>query len=297
MKLTYLPSQLPHFVPKVQFPFLTLLVSGGHTSILLCHDVGKYDILGMTVDDALGEALDKGARLLGLNASFNGGGAAVEAAASKGTVTDSTELTVPLLRQRNCNFSYSGLKNAFRIAVMREREKHCPSNLVNASNAPVHPREAVDAQEVATLPDNVTANLCAGIQQAAFRHVEDRLYRAIGFVEDYDLGINSLVVCGGVAANKDLRRRIKNIINTCNSSNTAAPNDDDNGWNAFFPPANLCTDNGVMVAWAGVELFCRGMSSPLTDSNESMQPIPRWPLGPNLDENENIKFRKRIRIK
>lgn len=114
-------------------------------------------MLGATVDDALGEALDKAARLLGLSSSFNGGGVAVEAAARRisGTLPEHCRLTVPLLRQRNCDFSYSGLKNGFRMAVERSRMK-------------------AGIGEGGTLSDEEVAALCTGFQEAAFRHAEDR---------------------------------------------------------------------------------------------------------------------------
>lgn len=78
---TVMGSKLPHFAPKVSFPFLVLLASGGHTSLLLCTDIGEYTVLGGTLDDALGEAFDKAARLLGLRGASSGGVAIEQAAA------------------------------------------------------------------------------------------------------------------------------------------------------------------------------------------------------------------------
>ena len=129
------------------------------------------------MDDALGEALDKAARLLGLCTSFSGGGAAVEAAAAgaggAGTGGGGTiRLTVPLLRQRNCDFSYSGLKNGFRMAVMKAREEVLGDSSSDSGNAPAGPHEPV--LDTVTLPAGVTAELCAAFQEAAFQHAEDR---------------------------------------------------------------------------------------------------------------------------
>jgi N6-L-threonylcarbamoyladenine synthase len=137
---------------------------------VLCRPPGKYEVLGATIDDALGEALDKAARLVGLGTAFSGGGAALERAARGGEVTAASRLTVPLLRQRNCDFSYSGLKNGFRMAVARAREGVGADS--SASNAPLEPHAAV--QETVALPAKETADLCAGFQEAAFRHAEDR---------------------------------------------------------------------------------------------------------------------------
>ena len=126
-----------HFTPKVTYPFLALLASGGHTSILLCRELGEYEILGGTLDDALGEAFDKAARLLGLKCASSGG-AAVEAAA-RGGDKDSYPMTVPMRTKLNCDFSYAGLKNAFRLAVQTAREREGLD--VNSTNAPANQME------------------------------------------------------------------------------------------------------------------------------------------------------------
>ena len=125
------------FTPKVEYPFLALLASGGHTSILLCKNLGEYEVLGGTLDDALGEAFDKAARLLGLTCSSSGG-AAVEAAAKLGDES-SYPMTVPMRTKLNCDFSYAGLKNAFRMAVQSAREKEGLD--VDSTNAPANQME------------------------------------------------------------------------------------------------------------------------------------------------------------
>ncbi len=107
-----------HFVPKVDFPFLTFLASGGHTSILLCKGLGDYEFLGGTLDDALGEAFDKASRLLGLQSDVSGG-AAVEKMAQlykekyydsyfKENVIPSHSLKVPMRDKAGCDFSFAG---------------------------------------------------------------------------------------------------------------------------------------------------------------------------------------------
>ena len=130
-------SAMHVFVPKVEYPFLALLASGGHTSILLCKALGEYEIIGGTLDDALGEAFDKAARLLGLTCATSGG-AAVENAALKGN-KNSYPMTVPMRNKLSCDFSYSGLKNAFRQAVQSAREKEGLD--VNSTNAPAKQME------------------------------------------------------------------------------------------------------------------------------------------------------------
>lgn len=107
MNLPHLLSSTTHFQPKVDYPFLTLLASGGHTSILICKELGEYQVLGGTLDDALGEAFDKAARLLGLK-SATSGGAAVELAALTGN-KNSYPMTVPMRNKPTCDFSYAGI--------------------------------------------------------------------------------------------------------------------------------------------------------------------------------------------
>jgi glycoprotease/Kae1 family metallohydrolase len=102
----------------VRFPFLALLVSGGHNQLILARGVGDYTILGSTLDDALGEAYDKTARLLGLDVG-GGGGPALEALAKKGD-PDAYKFPVPLRQRKNCDFSYAGLKTAARMAIERD---------------------------------------------------------------------------------------------------------------------------------------------------------------------------------
>lgn len=109
------------FQPKIEFPFLTFLASGGHTSILLCKGMGDYEFLGGTLDDALGEAFDKAARLLGLQSNLSGG-AAVEAMAKlykekypasyhNETLIPTHNLRVPMRDKAGCDFSYAGTCN------------------------------------------------------------------------------------------------------------------------------------------------------------------------------------------
>ena len=145
-----------------EFPFLALLVSGGHCQILKCLGIGKYTILGGTLDDSLGEAFDKTARLLGLPVG-GGGGPAVEALAKDGC-PKSVPLPVPLMKRKDFDFSYAGLKTAVRMAA----EKICKER-------------GVDLAEELSHEDK--ANIAASFQHTAFRHVEIRLGRAMDDVE------------------------------------------------------------------------------------------------------------------
>jgi len=225
----------------MEFPFLALLVSGGHCQILKCLGIGRYSIIGGTLDDSLGEAFDKTARLLGLPVG-GGGGPAVEALAKDGD-PKSVALPVPLQRRKDCDFSYAGLKTAVRLAA----EKICLERGVD---------------KVDELPHEDKANIAASFQHVAFRHVEIRLGRAMDRVQEEE-GIRHLAVVGGVAANKELRRRLDALC-----SERSEP------WDMLVPPPRLCTDQGAMSAWAAVERLMVGSS----DVPEGHDVFARYPF-------------------
>ncbi len=212
----------------VHFPYLLLLISGGHCQLLAVEGVGRYTLYGTTIDDAVGEAFDKTAKLLDLGFP---GGPAVERAASTGDATR-FPLPQPMLGKDNCDFSFSGLKTAVRVAA----EKHAP----------------LSAQD--------KCDLAASFQATVAACLADRTKRAITlFSESHGPG-HALVAAGGVAANQALRTALQ----------TTAENA---GMTLVVPPPSLCTDNGAMVAWAGIEKLRLG----LTDSL-AIKPRPRWPL-------------------
>lgn len=219
----------------VPFPFLALLVSGGHCQLLLVRGVADYAALGSTLDDALGEAYDKTARLLALDGA-EGGGPALERAARTGDPLR-IPFPEPMRKRADCNFSFAGLKTSVRTAVTR-------LGGIDAVRR--------DAQLV--------ADFAASFQNIAVKHLEVRTRRAIRRCKP--LGVSTLVVSGGVAANQVVRRRLQTLA-------------EEEGVEATFPPVRLCTDNGVMVAWAGVERLREGMA---TDT-QNLDVRARWPLG------------------
>ena len=161
----------------IAFPYLLLLVSGGHTQLLAVEGVGRYRRLGTTVDDALGEAFDKTAKLLGLPYP---GGPNVERAARAGDPRRFA-LPRPMKGAPGCDFSFSGLKTALRI----------------------------EAERVAPLSDKDVADLAASFQAAAVDVVEDRTRAALGrFLDIVGRDPTALVVAGGVAANQSIRARL-----------------------------------------------------------------------------------------
>jgi len=212
------------------FPYLLLLVSGGHTQFVSVDGVGAYRRLGTTIDDALGEAFDKAAKLLGLGYP---GGPAVEAAAARGDPTRFA-LPRPLLDRPQPDFSLSGLKTALRLAAEKI--------------APLSPKDVDD--------------LAASFQAAVTDIVGDRSARAMALFrqEHPDASSGTLVIAGGVAANEAIRSRLVTVASQA-------------GFTLVAPPARLCGDNAVMIAWAGAERLALG----LVDGLE-VAARPRWPL-------------------
>jgi N6-L-threonylcarbamoyladenine synthase len=215
---------MPRAIPgaDVSFPFLTLLVSGGHCQLLLARDVAQYEALGGTLDDALGEAYDKTARLLGLEVG-GGGGPALEALARDGD-PKSIPFPIPMKNRPDCNFSFAGLKTSVRTAIAK-----------------------LGGEEVVVANPVLRANVAASFQETAVKHLEMRVKRAIVLCDANETGAKTLVVAGGVAANTVVRSRLEAL---CESLE----------WKVSIPPARLCTDNGTMVAWAAIERLSRGIA-------------------------------------
>jgi N6-L-threonylcarbamoyladenine synthase len=215
---------------RVEFPYLLLLVSGGHSQLLVCDGVGRYWQLGTTLDDAAGEAFDKSAKLLGLPQP---GGPSIEQAARSGD-RRRFSLPRPMLGRDGCDFSFSGLKTAIRDRI---------------AAAGTGNRQTI-------------ADLAAAIELAICDCLVDRTARAVRWFRDRHPHGTSLVAAGGVAANTRLRARLGALA-------------DDAGLDFVVPAPRLCTDNGAMIAWTGIERLRLGLIDPLD------APVrPRWPLDP-----------------
>ncbi|MDX1581902.1 MAG: hypothetical protein R3360_09795, partial [Alphaproteobacteria bacterium] len=268
-------------VEDVAFPYLLLLVSGGHCQLIRVDGVGRYQRLGTTIDDAVGEAFDKAAKLLGLGYP---GGPQVEQAARTGDASR-FELPRPLVGRPGCDFSFSGLKTALR----REAEK-------------------LKAQDA--LGEQAVADLCAALQAAIGDVLVDRTSNAISLFEGSEVeggkkiaagprawgegdrpskpGMGrapgreidasaepaaspaasggkspTLVLAGGVAANSELRTRLKALV-------------EEKGYRLVCPPPALCTDNAAMIAWAGIERLALGLADAVSAPARA-----RWPLDPD----------------
>ena len=209
----------------LEFPYLLLLVSGGHCQLLLVEGVGRYRRLATTIDDALGEAFDKTAKMLGLGYP---GGPAVERLAAQGD-PGAVPLPRPLLGSREPHFSFAGLKSA----VMRAKQSG----------------------------EHADADIAAAFQQAAIDCIVDRTRRGLERVG----GIETLVVAGGVAANKAIRTSLETLAGQ-------------HAMRFVAPPLSLCTDNAAMIAWAGLERLGLGQNDPL-----DIAARPRWPLDPDAE--------------
>ncbi len=206
--------------PGTRFPYLLLLVSGGHCQCVAVRGLGDYRRLGSTLDDAVGEAFDKSAKLLGLPWP---GGPALERLAASGDPR-AVPLPRPLLGRPGCDFSFSGLKTAVSRAVQK---------------------------------GFAAADIAAGFQAAVADVLADRVRHALRMMPE----ATALVVAGGVAANGAVREALAGEAMRAGLPPLLAP------------PIRLCTDNAVMVAWAGLLRLRAG----LTDGFDHA-PRPRWPL-------------------
>jgi N6-L-threonylcarbamoyladenine synthase len=236
-------------VDDLPFPYLLLLVSGGHCQLLMVDGVGRYRRLGTTVDDAAGEAFDKTAKLLGLGYP---GGPAVEQAAARaaaraiaadegdGTpVPDRFELPRPMRGRPGCDFSFSGLKTAVRQRVA-----------------------ALAAQSAdGRLNESARDDLAAAFQAAVAESIADRVRNAIAIARDSG-PVSALVVAGGVAANSYLRAWLEQAA--------AA-----GGLRLVAPPARPSPHPAALIARAGLERLKLRQRDGL-----HFAPRPRWPLDP-----------------
>ncbi|AHJ69636.1 tRNA (adenosine(37)-N6)-threonylcarbamoyltransferase complex transferase subunit TsaD [Granulibacter bethesdensis] len=211
------------------FPFLLMLLSGGHCQCILVEGVGRYRRLGGTIDDAVGEAFDKVGKLLGLGWP---GGPALERLALQGNPR-ALAFPRPMKGRMGCDFSFSGLKTAVAQYVARFPD--------------------------GPLPLSDAADIAASFQAAVADVMADRATAALAMADEI-APAKMLVVSGGVAANAAIRAALS----------TAAEH---RGIAMLAPPPRLCTDNAVMVAWAGLHRLKYGAVSGLDHA-----PLPRWPL-------------------
>lgn len=205
-----------------QFPFVALLVSGGHSQLMAVERVGQYRLLGDTLDDAAGEAFDKTAQLLGLG--YPGGPAIARLAA--GGCAGRFKLPRPLLNSGDLNFSFSGLKTAVMTLI---------------KNTP--------------LDEQTRADIALEFQSAVVDVLSAKSFAALT-----QTGMQRLVIAGGVGANRALRTELARRAESC-------------GARIYMPRPEFCTDNGAMIALAGLLRLQTG-----DKPNDDFDVKPRWDL-------------------
>jgi len=202
------------------FPFLSLLVSGGHTLLVDVQGVGQYQLLGESIDDAVGEAFDKTAKMLGLSYP---GGPILAAIAEKG-IADKYQFPRPMTNRPGLDFSFSGLKtfamNTWRASDQKEQDQ---------------------------------ADVALAFQTAAVETLAIKCKRALK-----QTGRDTLVIAGGVSANKALRARLDAMTNI----------------NVYYPRPEFCSDNGAMIAFAGA----MRQAAMVKQQKPTFSARPRWPL-------------------
>ena len=222
MEAHALTARFTHPV-ATQFPFLVLLISGGHCLIALASDIDQYALLGSTIDNSPGECLDKCARMLGLH-NMPGmrdvaGGKAVEIVAASVDNKTSLEFPVPMRMYRDCRFSFAGTKATIYDHVNKVKK-----------------RTELDCDDV--MPN--IGEVCAALQHSVTKQLCERVQRAVEFLQREGVQVGSLVVSGGVASNSYIRAGLGVVA-------------DHMSMETVFPPPALCTDNGIMIAWNGLE--------------------------------------------
>jgi N6-L-threonylcarbamoyladenine synthase len=208
---------------RPDYPFLALLVSGGHTQLMHCQGLGQYELLGESLDDAAGEAFDKVAKMLGLAYP---GGPAIEALARLGQA-DRFRFPRPMTDRPGFDFSFSGLKT-FTMNTLKN---------------------------IAAPSDQDKADIALAFQTAVTDTIRIKCRRAAE-----QTGLNQMVIAGGVSANQALRQTLQLMTR-------------ETGCQVFYPALKLCTDNGAMIAYAGLQHLLKGYG-------ESLEIVvrPRWPM-------------------
>ena len=210
------------------FPFIALLVSGGHTQLVEVDRVGSYRLLGDSLDDAAGEAFDKTAKLLGLPYP---GGPELAQLATRGN-PDRYQFPRPMTDRPGLDFSFSGLKT-FAL-----------NTLQSAKQAEGEP-----------LSEQTLADIARAFEDAVVDTLMIKCRRAVR-----ETGIKTLVMAGGVSANRHLRERIDAMMAK-------------EGGEAFYPRPLFCTDNGAMIAYAGCQRLLAGQHESL-----AIKVTPRWSM-------------------
>ena len=208
------------------FPFVALLVSGGHTQLVRVDGIGQYTMLGESLDDAAGEAFDKTAKMLGLPYP---GGPHVARLAESGD-PERFDFPRPMVNRPGLDFSFSGLKT--------------------------HTLNTVEAcRQAGELTDQDRADIARAFEEAVVATLVIKCRRALR-----QEGLSTLVMAGGVSANRNLRQRLQQALHKERAR-------------VFYPAPQFCTDNGAMIAYAGAQRLQAGQVDAIDAAVR-----PRWPM-------------------
>ena len=283
----------PKINQKIEFPYLLLLISGGHTQFLEVNGINNYKRLGTTIDDALGEAFDKTAKLLGIEFP---GGPEIEKWAKKGD-KNYFKLPKPIFKTGGCNLSFAGLKTAVLRKVEKlknQKEKyHLAASFQQTINEILYEKTKVamddflknkkNKKNIFVIAGGVASNmkirenlielskeiknhkekyhLAASFQKTINEILYEKTRTAMKeFLKNKNIKEKTFVIAGGVAANLKIRENLSELAKK-------------EKFSAIFPPKNLCSDNAAMIAWTGIERY----KINLIDSLE-FPSKPRWPL-------------------
>ena len=209
-----------------EFPFVALLVSGGHTQLVEVKQLGDYTLLGESLDDAAGEAFDKAAKMLGL--PYPGGPQIARLA--KSGVVGRFDFPRPMVNRPGLDFSFSGLKTFTKNTIAK-----CVSE------------DSLDEQ--------TKADIACAFEEAVVSTLAIKCKRALK-----QTGLKRLIIAGGVSANTALREKLADTTKKL-------------GGSVFYPRPEFCTDNGAMIAYAGLQRLKAG-----TDTDLTFKANPRWSL-------------------
>ncbi|KAF4620405.1 hypothetical protein D9613_000580 [Agrocybe pediades] len=235
-----LTSTLTSWPNEPKYPFLTLLISGGHTLLLLAKSNRLFEILATTRDESVGRTFDKVSKLLGLKWTNLGPGDALEKFCAEEIEVDHPSVP-PFPRPLHGQLSYSF--SAFHSHVTNFMNEHGGHEKVD-----ILTRRA----------------LARAFQTAAVGHLEEKLILGIDLCKSKNIHIADIVVSGGVASNQYLRKRLVSCL---------AEYDRHTSYHLSFPPPHLCTDNAVMIAWASMHRFLANESDPY-----SIELRPKWSI-------------------
>lgn len=252
--------------PTLKYPFLCLLVSGGHCQLVIVWNVNKFHLLGDCTTGSPGECFDKIARKMGLHNlpeySECSGGQAIELAAAKSVNPNRFEFPVPFQQQRNCQFFFGGIKDHANKVIHELQQQQQEQNSSRDKNQLIPHYE----------------DLCAAILKSVTMQLLRRTQRAMHYCERIALfgyGDSKLpkafVLSGGVACNDYIYTAFNQMVNQF-------------GYTCYRPSKRLCSDNGVMIAWNGIEKWIENETKFRQLDIDSVLPVSRETFAVNLIE-------------